>query len=61
MTSLIALTHDDKWPGYYMIIAGVIAAITVFFVRESANKPLDGSPPAVESEQEARELVPDLD
>lgn len=57
MTALIALTNDQKWPGYYMMAAGVVAAVTVLFVRETANKPLDGSPPAVDSVEEAQALA----
>jgi MHS family proline/betaine transporter-like MFS transporter len=57
MAWLIGATHDNKWPGYYLMAAGVVAAVTVLFVKESAGKPLEGSPPAVETEQEARELA----
>jgi len=55
--TLIHTTGDTNWPGYYLMIAGVVGAIAVFFMRESAGKPLQGSPPAVSSDEEARELV----
>lgn len=57
MTALIEATGDKNWPAYYLMIAGVIAGITIWFVKESAGRPLEGSPPAVASEQEARELA----
>lgn len=55
--TLINTTGDTNWPGYYLMIAGVIGAIAIFFMRESAGKQLLGSPPAVSSQEEARELV----
>lgn len=55
--SLINVTGDTNWPGYYLIGAGVIGAIAVFFMRESASRPLPGSPPAAASRAEAEELV----
>lgn len=61
MTALINATGDAKWPGYYLMAAGTIAAITLFFVQESANRPLIGSPPTVETMAEARALVSTLD
>jgi MHS family proline/betaine transporter-like MFS transporter len=54
---LIALTGDQNWPGYYLMIAGVVGAIACYFARESARKPLPGSTPAVSSREEAEELV----
>jgi MHS family proline/betaine transporter-like MFS transporter len=55
--SLVAATGDLNWPGYYLMIAGVIGAVSCYFTRESARRPLPGSPPAVESEEEAQRLV----
>jgi MHS family proline/betaine transporter-like MFS transporter len=57
MAWLIEATHDNKWPAYYLMIAGVIAGITIWFVKETAGRPLEGSPPAVATEQEAWELA----
>lgn len=57
MGSLVGVTGDLNWPAYYLIAAGVIGAISVYFTRESANQPLPGSGPAVYTEEEARELV----
>ena len=55
--SLIHATGDTNWPGYYLMIAGVIGAVAVFFMKESAGRPLPGSPPAAASREEAEELV----
>jgi MHS family proline/betaine transporter-like MFS transporter len=55
--SLIALTGDLNWPAYYLMGAGVVGAIAILCTRESNNRPMPGSHPAVASEEEARELV----
>ncbi|WP_020670953.1 glycine betaine/L-proline transporter ProP [Amycolatopsis nigrescens] len=57
MQSLIAATGNDYWPAWYMMIAAAIGGVAVYFSRETANKPLWGSGPAVSTEEEARELV----
>ena len=57
VAALIAETGDRLWPGYYLMIAGVIGALACSAMRESAGRPLPGSPPAAADEAEARELV----
>ncbi|WP_166462592.1 MFS transporter [Amycolatopsis acidicola] len=57
MSALVTATGDLNWPAYYLIAAGVIGAISIMLTRETANKPLDGSAPIVESREEAKELV----
>lgn len=37
--------------------AAVVGVIAVACMKETANKPLDGSPPSVETSEEAEELV----
>ena len=54
---LVATTGDLNMPGYYLIGAGIIGLISIYFARESAGKSLPGSPPAVGSNEEAKELV----
>lgn len=54
MTALIAATGDLMWPGYYLIAAGVIGGIGIWFTEESASKPLPGSAAAAADEAEAR-------
>jgi MHS family proline/betaine transporter-like MFS transporter len=43
MSALVGGTGDLNWPAYYLMIAGVIGAICVFFLRESARRPLPGA------------------
>ncbi len=58
--ALVGATGDLNWPGYYLIGAGIIGAISVYFTRESNQRQLWGSRPAASSEEEARELVEEL-
>ncbi|MCE0762749.1 MFS transporter [Pseudonocardia kujensis] len=55
--ALVLATGDLNWPGYYLIAAGVVGAISVWLLAESARRPLAGSRPAASSEAEARELI----
>ncbi|GAU70959.1 putative proline/betaine transporter [Streptomyces sp. NBRC 110611] len=57
VTALIGATGNTMMPAYYMMGAAVIGGIAVLLMSESARKPLPGSPPAVETEAEAREAV----
>ncbi len=57
MTALIAATGDLMWPAYYLIGAGVIGGIGIWFATEAAARPLQGSTPAVGTEAEARALA----
>ncbi|MEU4673508.1 MFS transporter [Amycolatopsis sp. NPDC023774] len=43
MSALVSGTGDLNWPAYYLMIAGVIGGICVFFMRETARRPLPGS------------------
>ena len=54
MQALISATGHDFWPAWYLMAIGAVA---VFSSRETANKPLWGSGPAVSTEAEARDLV----
>lgn len=44
-------------PAYMLIVAGLVGAVTLLFTPEVGGRRLPGSPPTVETEQEARELV----
>lgn len=55
--ALVVGTGDLLMPGYILIAAGVVGAISVYYIRESAGKPMPGSGPNVSSEEEARELA----
>ncbi|MGW4529136.1 MFS transporter [Amycolatopsis sp. NPDC004378] len=57
MSALVAGTGDLNWPAYYLMIAGVIGAVSIYFARESARRPLEGSAPTVTTEREAQALV----
>ncbi|MFF2811716.1 glycine betaine/L-proline transporter ProP [Streptomyces sp. NPDC058000] len=57
VTALIGATGNKMLPAYYMMAAAVIGIVAVLLMPESARKPLPGSPPAVETEAEARQLT----
>ncbi|MCU5775389.1 glycine betaine/L-proline transporter ProP [Erwiniaceae bacterium BAC15a-03b] len=56
-TWLVERSHNLMMPAYYLMGAAVIGLITVFFMRETASKPLHGSAPAVGSAAEAHSLI----
>ncbi|MGW0550262.1 glycine betaine/L-proline transporter ProP [Streptomyces altiplanensis] len=56
VTALIGATGNMMMPAYYMMGAAVVGGIAVFFMTESARRPLPGSPPSVATQEEAREL-----
>jgi len=64
---LIQLTGNELMPAFYLMATSVVGAVAIWFMRESANRPLPGSMPSVATDQEARHLVatqdsnPDLD
>ncbi|MEQ3553014.1 MFS transporter [Pseudonocardia nematodicida] len=45
----VITTGNLDWPGYYLIGAGVIGVISVFFLPETAGKPLPGAAPLTSS------------
>ncbi|MEV0093974.1 MFS transporter [Streptomyces sp. NPDC050738] len=55
--ALVSVTGNNLMPAYYLILAGVIGLVTVKFLPESAQMPLDGSQPMVGSREEQRELI----
>ncbi|MET9255551.1 MFS transporter [Streptomyces sp. NPDC048182] len=55
--ALVSITGDKLMPAYYLMLAGVIGLVTVKFLPESAQVPLNGSQPMVGSEEEQRELI----
>jgi MHS family proline/betaine transporter-like MFS transporter len=48
VTALIGATGNMMMPAYYMMAAAVIGGAAVWFMTESAGRPLPGSAPAVE-------------
>ncbi|MFJ2175704.1 glycine betaine/L-proline transporter ProP [Streptomyces sp. NPDC087851] len=57
ITGLISLTGDDLMPAYYAMAAALVGVIAVACMKETAQQPLTGSPPSVETREEAVELV----
>lgn len=55
--ALVSATGSDLVPAYYLMVAGAIGLVTVKFLPESAQVPLNGSQPMVGSKREQRELV----
>jgi MHS family proline/betaine transporter-like MFS transporter len=54
---LVLLTGDLNFPAYYLMGAGVVGAVAIYFTKESAGKPLPGSAPAAADQQEAKEIA----
>lgn len=57
IASLIQATGNDMMPAYYLMATSAIAAVTIYFLPESARRHLPGSMPSVDSDEAARELV----
>lgn len=57
IAALIAATGNDMMPAYYLVCTSAIGGVAIFFMRETAGRPLLGSMPSVNSMSEARELV----
>jgi MFS transporter, MHS family, proline/betaine transporter len=55
--ALISATGNVMVPAYMLIVAGLVGLVTMSFAPEVAGKPLPGSGPAVENEQEARDIA----
>lgn len=57
LTALGDATDSNLVAPVYMMVAAVIGAITVLMIPETARRPLDGSPPSVSTEKEARRII----
>ena len=57
ITGLIALLHTNLMPAFYAMAGALVGVIAVAVMKETARLPLEGSPPSVESKEEAAELV----
>ena len=55
--ALLQATGDDLVPAYFLMATSLVGAVAVWFMPESAQRPLPGSMPSVATEEEARELV----
>ena len=57
VAALIGATGDDMMPAYYLMATSAIGAVAIYFLKESAQMPLPGSMPSVDTQAEAKELV----
>ncbi|MFE7382595.1 glycine betaine/L-proline transporter ProP [Streptomyces zhihengii] len=57
ITALISLTGSNMMPAYYSMAAALVGVIAVACMKETAQKPLDGSPPSVSTKEEAADMV----
>ncbi|BBY19904.1 proline/betaine transporter [Mycobacterium stomatepiae] len=55
--ALVSSTGNEMVPAYMLMVAGLVGVITLVFAPETAGKPLPGSGPSVETEEEARALA----
>jgi MHS family proline/betaine transporter-like MFS transporter len=57
ITALIDSVGTNLVPAFYAMAAAAVGVIAVICMKETAGKPLDGSPPAVGTKEEAAEMV----
>ncbi|MFI8517226.1 MFS transporter [Streptomyces sp. NPDC085481] len=57
ITALIGATGSPLMPAYYAMGAALVGVAAVACMKETAQRPLDGSPPAVETPEEAVEMI----
>ncbi|WIB34382.1 MFS transporter [Curtobacterium sp. MCSS17_005] len=55
--ALLTATGDELAPAYFLMATSLVGAVGVLCMKESSRRPLPGSMPAVETADEARELV----
>ena len=55
--ALVSVTGDLNWPGYYLIIAGLIGLVSIAFLHEPNGQKMWGSPPAAGTREEAKEIA----
>ncbi|WP_129656883.1 MFS transporter [Rothia halotolerans] len=55
--SIMQLTGSPYSPAFYAMFFSLLALVALFFMKETAGRPLVGSVPVVETEEEARHLV----
>ncbi|GGX65214.1 glycine betaine/L-proline transporter ProP [Streptomyces minutiscleroticus] len=57
ITALISATGSEMMPAYYAMAAALVGVVAVACMKETARKPLAGSPPSVGTPEEAARLV----
>lgn len=56
-TWLVDRTGNHYMPAFYLMLAAVVGFISILLAKESACRPLEGSPPSAQTRAEAHELV----
>ncbi|ANH94841.1 MFS transporter [Streptomyces sp. SAT1] len=57
ITALISVAGSELMPAYYAMAAALVGVVAVACMKETARRPLAGSPPSVATPQEAAEMV----
>ena len=57
ITALISATGNELMPAFYVMAASVVGVVAVACMRETARRPLAGSPPSVATPEEAARMV----
>ncbi|WP_345618580.1 MFS transporter [Streptomyces ziwulingensis] len=57
ITALIGATGSEMMPAYYAMAAALVGVVAVACMKETAQQPLEGSPPSVQSPEEAAAMV----
>ncbi|MFH8449570.1 MFS transporter [Streptomyces fungicidicus] len=57
ITALIGATGSEMMPAYYAMAAALVGVVAVACMKETAQQPLEGSPPSVQTEKEAADMV----
>ncbi|MET9422667.1 glycine betaine/L-proline transporter ProP [Streptomyces sp. NPDC006540] len=57
ITALISLTGSNLMPAYYAMAAALVGVIAVACMKETAQMPLEGSPPSVSTKEEAADMM----
>ncbi|MFB7600549.1 glycine betaine/L-proline transporter ProP [Streptomyces sp. NPDC056160] len=57
ITALISVSGSRLMPAYYAMAAALVGVVSVVCMKETARRPLAGSPPAVATAQEAAQMV----
>ncbi|MFC3241058.1 MFS transporter [Gordonia humi] len=57
--AIVKATDNTLVPGFILMVSGVIGLVAVKYLKESAGLPLNGSPPQVDTTDEAAETYAD--
>ncbi|MBS7817673.1 glycine betaine/L-proline transporter ProP [Wohlfahrtiimonas chitiniclastica] len=54
---LVETTHNLYMPAYYLMVIAGVGFITVYHMKETANRPLSGETPVASNRREAKEIL----